>query len=444
MAWWNKVVWSEGMFLRPHHFQQQTRYIENYVEARVSPTRCYPWGVKELTIDQQLLSLGKFNLISASGVFPDGTPFNIPESDDPPEPLELDVNVRDQIIYLSLPVRHPGTVEVTMDGSEEGLARNNVHEYQVRDSNSGIDDISHVQIGKLRMRYLLESEEKGQYARLGIARVNEVGADKQISLDTHFIPSTLNCASDTVLTGFIKELNGLLHQRGEALAGRVTASGQGGAAEITDFLLLQIVNRYEPIIAHYSSLAGLHPIQFFEKALELAGEISTITNVSKRPIEFGPYMHESLSESFLPVMQSLRESFSMEVQSRALPIALQDKGYGIKVAIIPDKTMLEDSSFVLVVSADISIEEIRALLPPHIKIGPVEQIRDLVTRALPGIKLVAMPVAPRQMPYHAGSVYFELDRSSDLWEGLKTSGGMAMHLGRDFPGIELELWVVRR
>lgn len=444
MAWWNKVIWSEGMFIRPHHFQQQTRYVENYIECRVSPTRSYPWGMNELTIDKPLLALGKFNIISASGVFPDGTPFNIPESDDPPEPLELDVNVRDQVIYLSLPVRHPGTVEVDMEGSAEGLARNHVHEYQVRDSNSGVDDISHLQVGKLRMRYLLESEEKGQYARLGIARIDEVGSDGLISLDTHFIPPTLNCASDTVLTGYIKELNGLLHQRGEALAGRVTASGQGGAAEITDFLLLQIVNRYEPIIAHYVTLVGLHPLQFFEKTLELAGEISTITSVSKRPPEFGPYMHESLGESFLPVMQALRDSFSMEVQSRAIPVALQEKGYGIKVAIIPDKTMLDDSSFVLVVSADISMEEIRTLLPSHIKIGPVEQIRDLVTRALPGIKLTAMPVAPRQMPYNAGSVYFELDSSSEFWDGLKVSGGIAMHLGRDFPGIKLELWVVRR
>jgi type VI secretion system protein ImpJ len=443
MAWWNKVVWSEGMFLRPHHFQQQTRYIENYIEARVSPTRSYPWGFSELTIDRQLLALGKFNIISASGIFPDGTPFSIPESDDPPEPLELDVNVRDQVIYLSLPVRHPGTVEVDMEVTEEGLARNYVHEYQVRDSNSGIEDISHLLVGKLRMRYLLESEEKGQYARLGIARVSEVGSDNQITLDTQFISPTLNCASDTVLKGFIKELNGLLHQRGEALAGRVTASGQGGAAEITDFLLLQIVNRYEPIIAHYASLVGLHPLQFFEKALELAGEISTITSVSKRPVEFGPYMHESLGESFRPIMQSLRDSFSMEVQTRATPLALQEKGYGIKVAVIPDKTMLDDASFVLEVSADISTEEIRTLLPSHIKIGSVEQIRDLINRALPGIKLIPMPVAPRQLPYHAGNVYFELERSSAFWESLKVSGGIAMHLGRDFPGIKLELWAVR-
>ena len=33
MSVYNKVVWSEGLFLRPQHFQQQDRYFERYVET---------------------------------------------------------------------------------------------------------------------------------------------------------------------------------------------------------------------------------------------------------------------------------------------------------------------------------------------------------------------------------------------------------------------------
>ena len=32
MARNNKVIWSEGLFLRPQHMQQQERYLERYVE----------------------------------------------------------------------------------------------------------------------------------------------------------------------------------------------------------------------------------------------------------------------------------------------------------------------------------------------------------------------------------------------------------------------------
>jgi type VI secretion system protein ImpJ len=54
-----------------------------------------------------------------------------------------------------------------------------------------------------------------------------------------------------------------------------------------------------------------------------------------------------------------------------------------------------------------------------------------------------VPVAPRQIPYHAGYVYFELDQSHELWGQLKTSGGIALHVSGEFPGLIMELWAIR-
>ena len=62
---------------------------------------------------------------------------------------------------------------------------------------------------------------------------------------------------------------------------------------------------------------------------------------------------------------------------------------------------------------------------------------------LPGIGIQAMAVAPRQIPYHAGFAYFELDRSSELWRPLKTSGGIAIHQSGELPGLTLEFWAIR-
>jgi type VI secretion system protein ImpJ len=53
-------------------------------------------------------------------------------------------------------------------------------------------------------------------------------------------------------------------------------------------------------------------------------------------------------------------------------------------------------------------------------------------------------VAPRQIPYHAGFNYFELDtRNNELWKQLEASGGLAMHIAGEFPGLELEFWAIR-
>ena len=59
-------------------------------------------------------------------------------------------------------------------------------------------------------------------------------------------------------------------------------------------------------------------------------------------------------------------------------------------------------------------------------------------------QLRALPVAPRQLPFHAGFHYFELDRGGELWKQLERSGSLALHVAGDFPGLELELWAIRQ
>ena len=88
-------------------------------------------------------------------------------------------------------------------------------------------------------------------------------------------------------------------------------------------------------------------------------------------------------------------------------------------------------------------EDLRRRFPAQVKIGSVEKIRDLVNLQLPGIGLQAMAVAPRQIPYHAGFAYFELDRTHELWRSLKGSGGIAIHQSGDFPNLAMELWAIR-
>ena len=33
MTWQNKVMWTEGMFLQPQHFQQQDRFVSHGILA---------------------------------------------------------------------------------------------------------------------------------------------------------------------------------------------------------------------------------------------------------------------------------------------------------------------------------------------------------------------------------------------------------------------------
>jgi len=443
MSQYNKVVWSDGMFLRPHHFQQQDRYLEDLIAYCTGAVRRHAWGFAELKIDSDLLQTGKFGLVQCHGMLPDGTVFDLPEGADLPKPLDLNEEVENSIVYLALPVRGSGITD-TAEDSDAGIARYQVREASVRDSSGRSETPEQIHIGRLRFRLMLESEDRRGYHCLGIARIVQVGADRSVVFDDKYIPPCMDCRVSPELGGFLNELNGLLHQRGDSLAGRVSESGRGGAAEIADFLLLQVVNRAEPVIAHLAKSAGLHPEALYGLLLGLAGELATFSLDTKRPPAFAEYRHDDLRETFEPLKASLRRSLSMVIERSAVSIPLEERRYGIRVAILTDRTLLSQADFVLAVSADMPAEAVRKSFPSQAKIGPVEKIRELVNLALPGIALSPLPAAPRQIPYHAGVTYFQMDTSHEFWKLLDQSGGLAFHVSGNYPNLSMACWAIKR
>jgi len=443
MPWRNKVIWSEGLFLRPHHLQQHDRYLEHLLDSRCASLQAHGWGITELEIDNNLLSLGKFSITSCKGILPDGTPFSIPDDAPPPSPLPVPEELHNEKVYLGLPLRRRGLVETDSSNTKESLARFNPQEIDVDDNVAGHESTAALQVGHLRLRLLLDNEDRNNFACLGLARILESRPDKGVILDEAFLPSCLDCSASPKLKGFITELQGLLEHRCEALGGRVSEAGRGGVAEIADFLMLLLVNRSLPLITHLSNLPGLHPEAFYRTALQIAGELATFTSAEKRPPAFPAYQHDDQENTFTPLMKELRHSLSMVLEQNAIAIPLEERKYGVRVASFADKNLLREAQFVLAIKADVRQEVLQNTFPSQVKIGPVEHIRQMVNSGLPGIGLRLLPVAPRQIPYHAGFTYFELDRTSQYWKGLEQSGAFAVHVSGDYPGLELEFWSIK-
>jgi type VI secretion system protein ImpJ len=444
MSWENKVVWTEGLFLQPQHLQQQERYFDRLVRASTIGLRPFAWGLTQLELDTDLLTLGKFAVRSVAGVLPDGTPFNVPDDVDHPKPLELPDAARNAVVYLLLPARQSGGVETAPPHVTETVARYVTSETEVTDNNAGFQGSATVPVGKLRLRYALEGEARSGFAAIGLVRIVEVRSDKSTVLDDAFIPPLLTCGASGVLAGFISQLQGLLHHRAEALAGRVSETGTRGAAEVADYLLLQLCNRYEPLMTHLAAITQqLPPEAFYRIAVSLAGELATFTETRKRPVAFPLYKHEDLQATFRPVIAALRQALSAVLEQTAVPIPLQERKFGIRVGPILDRSLVTEATWVLAVKAQVPAETLRRSFPNLVKIGPVEQIRELITVALPGIAARALPVAPRQIPYYAGTSYFELDRSSAYWAALTRSGGIAIQVSGELPGLEIECWAIR-
>lgn len=444
MSWDSKVLWTEGLFLQPHHFQQADRYTEALVTGLARRILPYAWGLSTLDIDDQAIKVGKFALRAASGLTQDGTVFRIPQTDDHPPALEVPAGIKDCIVYLTVPQRRQGAVEVDLSGAEQSASRLRPAEIEITDTAGAERKAVTLGVGRLRLQFALGVDDMADKLAIPVARIIEVRPDREVLLDAGFLPSVLDARAAAPLHAFLRELEGLLAHRMTALSGRLSDAGPTrAAAELQDFLLLGVVNRALPVLRHMTGIENLHPATAFLECARLAGELATFMAPDKRVPEFPPYRHDDLTRSFAPLIRTLRQYLSAVLESNAVSIPLEPRKYGISVGVIADRKLLGTAGFVLAVKADIPDETIRRHFAGQAKLGPVEEIRQLVNSALPGIALRPLPVAPRQIPYHAGVVYFALDADSPYWARMTTSGGVAVHVSGEFPGLAMDLWAIR-
>ena len=100
-------LWTKGTFLTPQHLQVQDRFLEDTLNFRLQALKFCPWGFRDLAINSELLAEGQFAVTRASGIFPDGLLFEIPEADPPPPSKTLDEffdpGTKNLDIYLAVP-----------------------------------------------------------------------------------------------------------------------------------------------------------------------------------------------------------------------------------------------------------------------------------------------------------------------------------------------------
>jgi type VI secretion system protein ImpJ len=438
----NPVYWKEGMFLSKKHFEQQEAHLKNYVHDKINNFISFGFGLSKLSIDQQNLNLGHISLNEAQGLFADGTPFDITVGAQISRALELPPNLTNSLIYLALPL------SIAQEGDahyapENPLARNVIMETG-QDSTTQSSDQVKILTSKLRVQLLLESEDRSQYTCIPICRVLEIQTDDSVILDQNYIPPVLNCAVSVKLQGYVRELHGMLRLRGTELAARVANPTMQASGAVQDFLLLQLVNRYELLLEHYSKKKKLFPEDFYEECLKLIGELATFVHPTKRVASVTPYQHLELNRVFTDVMNILRQFLASIVDKGVVPLKIQESKQGIKVALISDRSLFDNSDWIVAVKANMNLDTLRTRFVAQTKISPIEKIRDLISSQLSGIKLEPLPVAPPELPYHTGFLYFRLDKNSSLFQYMKESAGFAFYVSGDLPDVELECWAIKR
>lgn len=436
----NKVVWKEGMFIAPQHFQQQDRYTTQYIQKYMSVTtggQCF--GVTVLDIEPNYLKLGKFGVVKSSGIFPDGTLFDCAKE----LLLEVPEGTLNQRIYLALPLSVEGENEYGEVSEQRRYAVSHCNLFDVSDSGQSAID---AQLAEPNIRLVIEGEDVTGLALLPVAKVLERQENGEVVLDKGFIPACLHFGASSLLKERVKELYILSQVRSMDVVQRIGV-GQKTKSDLSlmrEFLWLQTLNRWMPWLHLKLEQPETRIEELYEGLVSFSAELDSFTPAMAEPPK--PLSRENLVNSFAGLFADLRDKLSM-VQSDNVTEFDWDTGLFEKRRLlrlsIPNLNQLEGKRFVLSVQSPFGTAELNQTFPSCCTLSGLSQIVELVRNGQSGVNVSVLPVAPTELKAQADVAYFEIDVSHDYWQMLKSKREpVALHVDSRIPELTIKLYAL--
>lgn len=441
MSWNSKVLWSEGLFLRPHHLQQADRYLEHRISERTRYASPYPWGFSHLEIDTDLTQQGRFGVRRAAGVMPDGTPFDVPTHGPAPDPIEVAEDAAGQLVWLMLPIAVANSREAA-DRDGNGATRFVRDVETVIDSTADMRVEEEIEVAHPRLTFEVRKTQKPGYMGLGLGRILEV-RDKTILFDQRFVPPLLSCAAHPIASGWIERVIGWIDTKLDELSRFAADPSAGGGLRSSDYFMLQVLNRAIPTLRHLHQSQYTHPERLYSTLIALAGELATFTTEERRARRYPAYDQDNLEETFRPVMDDIQTFLSAHLDNRAIRLELRQVRPNAFVSTIRDRSLFRNATFVLEVAARKPLSDIQMQVPNLLKVGPNTRMNEIVHANLPGIPIRHLPMPPPQIRALTDHVYFQFDRNSPLWPEFSTANAVGLHFAGEWPELSLDLWAVR-
>ena len=438
-----KVVWQEGMFIAPQHFQQQDRYFQNYVRQNVETLSEFSpfYGVTELVINHDLLKVGKLSIAKSSGVFPDGTHFDMKNE------IVRDIaqgNV-ENLVYLALPVALQGNNDYGQESFER--SRYLTSPVDIFDAASLESASVEIEVANLNIVIKLEGEDTSGFTLIPIAKILEYTDSSEVILDHNFIPTCLHYGASELLVKRLKEIHALTVNRATNLLQRIQAGQETKSpqAMMQDYLWLQTVNNWLPWLDLTMANTKLKPHQLYVELRRFEAQVMSL--IPETPPQCRPLQYHRMYESFYPLFSSLRNKLTLAHHDSVLEFAWNSTLFEkrrLMRTFLPDIEGVEKRRFVLSVRAHINSRELRELFPLAAKLSGNSRIAEIVRNGLSGIELNPLSVAPIELKPSPGAAYFEIDVMSRIWQSmLENRDALALHVDTRINELEIMLYALR-
>jgi len=444
----SKVVWAEGMYLAPHHFQAQNRYIEDSVHFATAGLWKDAYGFADYQLDSDAIRNGTVALLQARGMFEDGLAFDMKSSDPLPEPCnvvkQFPPTASDLVVSLAVPRWVADGQNCSLDDMPGENTRYKGVAKVLHDENTGRDEKS-ISLGYKNIRLLLGGEGDENCLTLPLARVVRSGSG-YFAFDESFVPPCIRISASEYLTGMLQRLVEILEEKSAVVSQEQQSSGdkfQAGmsARHVSQFWFLHAINSSLTPLRHLLLTKHGHPEELFCEMSRLAGALCTF-GMDVHPGSLPPYDHRDPGPSFRLLDEHIRRLLEVVVPSLAITIALQPAERYFYEGDVKDQRCFGRSRWILGIDAKVGEADLISRTMQYVKVCSAKFVPELVKRALPGLTLSHMQVPPTALSAKVDHQYFVISRSGPCWEHIMQSRRVGVYVPGELPAPELELVVL--
>lgn len=443
----SKVLWGEGLFLRPQHFQQQDAYHEWRLAQAVRGLHPYAWGVKSLKVDTDALQAGRLRFTELQLVLPDGEFYNAPAEDELPEPISLDaVFAQGNEVVL-----HAAAAPLRANGSNFASSREQAdtatrYYQQQRDVEDQYTDAASAQLSLLgkSVKLVAEHDPRGHLVTVPLLRMRR-NATGGFELDPRYVPPSLTIQASPVVFLYLRRLLDVLQAKVDALYGFHREPSKNiiefRSGDVASFWLLHTASGAYASLAHLMRHPGLHPERLFQRLLELAGALMTFSK-GFTLADLPAYDHANPGPAFFRLDHIIRELLETVISTRYFGVALSEVRPSFHQGRLDAQQINATTNLYLGVSASMPPAELVEAVPLRFKIGAPEDVEKLVLSALPGVPISHSPQVPAAVPVRPGSYYFAIEPRGALYERMLQAQAVSLYVPAGIADLKLELIAV--
>ena len=448
-----KVLWGEGQFLRPQHFQRQDQYHETRLHQTASALHPYAWGVAHMQWDLDALKTGTLRLQALSAIFRDGEVVDAAGDgsggDSLPPAVDLaalPAALQEVTYYAALPVLNREGLNYTAQAGTGGTPPDTRYTHAMRTTPDLFTGASVAEVAYLKktVRLIPDSEARGSYDCLPLIALRRTVTGGFEPVPSFMAPS-LSIAGAPRLQDMLEHLLDALQAKVAVLHGHHREPSRNviefRSGDVSSFWLLHTASTAAAALMHYARHPALHPERLYEALLSLAGGLLSYARhhtLASLPV----YDHAQPGACFAAIDAIIRELLDTVISSKYFSIALLEAKPSYYLGKLDSGKVDQHTTLYLAIRAATPAIELVEIVPLRVKVGAPDDVEKCVLSAMPGVKLSHAPQVPAAIPVRPDTYYFALEGRGNLYEHMLKAQSISVYVPSGIRELQLELIAV--